>query len=61
MDLYGKPSATRNRLKRMGNRNSAADVNWRKAVDLVGLVVFLVVLVVVIGFEQILELLFIDS
>jgi len=36
-------------------------VNWRKAVDLVGLVVFLVVLVVVIGFEQILELLFIDS
>jgi hypothetical protein len=36
-------------------------VNWRKAVDLVKLVVFLVVLVVLISFEQILELLFINS
>ena len=45
----------------MGKKNSAADLNWRKAVDLVKLLVFLVVLVVLISFDQILELFFIDS
>jgi hypothetical protein len=41
----------------MGKTNSATDVNWRKAVDLVGAVV-LVVLVVLIS--RVLEVLFID-
>ena len=50
-----------NRLKRMDRKNSAADVKWRKAVDLVKLLVVLVVVVVLISFKLILELLLIDS
>ena len=45
----------------MGETNSATDVNWRKEVDSVKLLVFLVVLVVLISFHEILELLFVDS